>query len=137
MYFVRRLLLLLPLLFVIASLAFLLLRAAPGGPFDRERRPASQEVERQIKAKYHLDEPLWKQYLRFVGDLAHGDFGVSLKYRNHNVNDIILQALPVSATLGLLAFGFAMGVGLPLGYFTAFSPKASGRILPGASLRCS
>jgi oligopeptide transport system permease protein len=123
MYFLRRLVLLVPLLFVIASLAFVLLRAAPGGPFDRERRPASPEVERQIKAKYHLDEPLWKQYLRFVGALVRGDFGVSLKYRNHNVNDIIIQALPVSATLGLLAFGFAMGVGLPVGYFTAVRQK--------------
>src|SRR5262245_41626194 len=119
MYFLRRLLLLLPLLFVIASLAFLLLRAAPGGPLDRERRPASPEGQRQLTAKYHLHDPLWEQYLRLVGDPAHGDFGISLKYRNHNVNDIILQALPVSATLGLLAFGFAMGVGLPVGYFTA------------------
>ena len=119
MYFLKRLLLAPPLLLSISLLAFVLVRAAPGGPFDRERRPASPEIERRLQARYHLNEPVWKQYLRFLGDLAHGDFGLSLKYRSHAVNDIILQALPVSACLGALAFGFAVGVGLPLGYFTA------------------
>ena len=119
MYFLKRLLFAIPLLLVISALAFLLVHAAPGGPFDRERAPASPEIERHLKAKYHLDEPLWQQYLRFLGDLAHGDFGPSLKYRNHTVNDIIAQGLPVSMTLGLLAFGFAMGAGLSLGFFTA------------------
>jgi oligopeptide transport system permease protein len=119
MYFLRRLVLLPPLLLVISFFSFVLVRIAPGGPFDRERKPASPEIERQLPAKYHLDEPSWKQYLRFLRDLAHGDFGVSLQYRNHTVNDVIAQALPVSASLGLLAFGFAMGVGLPLGYLTA------------------
>jgi oligopeptide transport system permease protein len=119
MYFLRRLLLLLPLLLIISALSFVLVRVAPGGPFDRERKPASPEIERQLQAKYHLEEPFWKQYLRFLANLVRGDFGVSLQYRNHTVNNIIAQALPVSASLGLLAFGFAMGVGLPVGYFTA------------------
>ena len=119
MYFLRRLAMLVPLLLVITFLAFMLVHAAPGGPFDRERKPASPEIERQINAKYHLDEPKWKQYLTYLGDLAHGDFGPSLKYRNHTVNDIIAQALPVSMLLGLMAFGFAMGVGIPVGYLTA------------------
>jgi oligopeptide transport system permease protein len=119
MYFLRRFVLLLPLLLLISLLAFVLVRVAPGGPFDRERKPASPEIERQLQAKYHLDEPVWKQYLRFLRDLAHGDFGVSLQYRNHTVNDIIYQALPVSATLGALAFAFSLGVGLPIGFFTA------------------
>jgi oligopeptide transport system permease protein len=119
MYFARRILFAIPLLLVISALAFFLLRIAPGSPFDSERKPASPEIERNIKAKYHFDEPVWKQYGRYLGDLLHGDFGVSLKYRNHTVNDIIAQALPVSMTLGGLAFAFAMGVGLPLGFFTA------------------
>src|SRR5689334_8658272 len=110
MYFLRRLMLLPPLLLLISFLAFALMHIAPGGPFDRERTPASPEIERQIKSKYHLDEPFWKQYLRFLGDLAQGDFGVSLQYRNHSVNDIIRQASPVSASLGLLAFGLAIGI---------------------------
>src|SRR5512143_1163410 len=106
MHFVRRLVLMVPLLLGISLAAFVLVRVAPGGPFDKERKPASPEIERQLQAKYHLGEPVWKQYLRFLGDLSHGDFGVSLKYRNHTVNDIIAQALPVSLCLGLLAFGF-------------------------------
>ena len=119
MYFVRRILFSIPLLLLISTLAFTLVRLAPGGPFDRERAPASPEIERNIRVKYHLDEPLWKQYGRYLGDLAHGDFGASLKYRDHTVNDIIAQALPLSMTLGGLAFGFAIMVGLPIGFFTA------------------
>ena len=119
MYFLRRLLSLIPLLLVISFLAFVLVRLAPGGPFDRERKPASPEIERQLQAKYQLDQPIWKQYVAYLGGLAHGDFGPSLKYRNHTVTDIIAQALPVSILLGALAFGFAMGVGIPVGYYTA------------------
>jgi oligopeptide transport system permease protein len=119
MYFLKRIAYAVPLLLVISLLTFMLVRMAPGGPFDRERKPASPEIERQLKAKYHLDEPGWKQYLHFLNHLAHGDLGPSLKYRNHTVNDIIAQALPVSALLGLLAFGFTMGIGLPIGFYTA------------------
>jgi oligopeptide transport system permease protein len=119
MYFARRIALTIPLLLVISALAFVLVRLAPGGPFDRERAPASPEIERNLKAKYHLDEPVWKQYARYLDGLAHGDFGPSLKYRDHTVNDIIAQGLPVSMTLGGLAFCFAMIVGLPAGFFTA------------------
>jgi oligopeptide transport system permease protein len=119
MYFLKRLAFSIPLLLIISALAFVLVRLAPGGPFDRERAPASPEIERNLNAKYHLDEPVWKQYARYLGDLAHGDFGPSLKYRNHTVNDIIAQGLPVSMTLGALAFMFAMAAGLPVGFFTA------------------
>jgi oligopeptide transport system permease protein len=115
----KRILLLPPLLLLISFLAFVLVRMAPGGPFDRERKPASPEIERNLRAKYHLDEPIWKQYVRYLGGLAQGDFGPSLKYRNHTVTDIIAQGLPVSLILGLLAFGFAHGVGIPLGFYTA------------------
>ena len=119
MYFLKRLLFMAPLLLVISFLAFMLVRVAPGGPFDKERKPASPEIERNLKAKNHLDEPLLKQYLRYLGGLAHGDFGPSLKYRDHSVTDIIAQGLPVSLSLGVLAFLFAQGVGIPFGFYTA------------------
>jgi oligopeptide transport system permease protein len=119
MYFLKRILFMVPLLILISFLAFVLVRVAPGGPFDKERKPASPEIERNLRAKYHLDEPLWKQYARYLGGLAHGDFGPSLKYRDHSVNDIIAQGLPVSLSLGLLAFLFAQGIGIPLGFYTA------------------
>ena len=80
---------------------------------------AAPEIERALKAKYHLDEPLWKQYLRYLAGLTQGDFGPSLKYRSHTVNDIIAQGLPVSLSLGALAFCFAVGLGIPLGFCTA------------------
>jgi oligopeptide transport system permease protein len=119
MYFVKRILFLIPLLLVISFLAFALVRVVPGGPFDRERKPASPEIERNLRAKYHLDEPLLQQYFRYLGGILHGDFGPSLKYRNHSVSDIIGQGLPVSLTLGAAAFCFALGAGIPLGFFTA------------------
>jgi len=77
MYLLKRLLATIPLLIVISFLAFLLVRLAPGGPFDRERTPP--EIKRRLEAKYHLDEPQWKQYVRYLGDLVRGDFGPSLK----------------------------------------------------------
>jgi oligopeptide transport system permease protein len=115
----RRLALIPVLAFTVATLGFFLLRAAPGGPFDQNRAPASKEVEAAIRARYHLDEPLLRQYLRFSRQLLHGDLGPSLKYRNHTVNDILAQTLPVSLVLGLLAFGVAVGVGIPVGFAAA------------------
>ena len=119
MYFVRRIFFFVPLLLLISFLAFGLVHLMPGGPFDKERRPASPEIERHVLAKYHLDEPVLKQYLRYLDGILHGDFGPSMKYRNHSVTDIIFEGLPVSLTLGALAFCFAMGVGIPLGFFTS------------------
>ena len=119
MYALKRLAGLVPTILIISFLAFVLVRLAPGSPFDKERKPASPEIERALRAKYHLDEPLWKQYVRYMGGLLHGDFGPSLKYRSHTVNDIIAQGLPVTLTLGALAFCFAQGLGIPLGFYTA------------------
>lgn len=135
MYFLRRLILAVPLLLVISFVAFGLAHLAPGSPFDRERKPASPEVERNLARKFHTDESFWKQYLRYLGagydrdadgkihwfkgGLIRGDFGPSMIYRNHSANDLIAQGLPVSLPLGFMAFGFALGVGLPLGFFTA------------------
>ena len=67
MYFLKRILFTIPLLLVISLVAFLLVHSAPGGPFDRARAPASPEIRRQMEAKYHLNEPVWKQYLRYLG----------------------------------------------------------------------
>jgi len=132
-YFLGRIAFLPPLLLLISFLAFMLVRVAPGGPFDKERTPASPDVERRLKEKYHLDEPVWKQYLRYVAGLCRGDFGPSLKQRNHTVNDIIAAALPVSLELGFLAFSFALGIGIPLGFIGALQrgrfPELAGSFL--------
>jgi oligopeptide transport system permease protein len=107
------------LLWMVATLSFFLLRAVPGGPFDRERAPASREAEAALKARYHWDEPLWRQYERYLGNVIRGDLGPSLKYRDHSVNDLLGQTVPVSLSLGALAFGVAIGLGIPLGALAA------------------
>ncbi len=125
MYFLRRTLQMIPVLLIVSFIGFVLIHSMPGGPFDSERKPASAEIERNLKAKFHLDEPLWKQYLRYLGvaggssGLVNGDLGPSLKYRNHTVNDIIRQCLPVSMALGAMSFCFAMFTGIPLGCYMA------------------
>ena len=107
------------LLWLVATLSFFLLRAVPGGPFDRERAPASREAEAALKARYHWDEPLWRQYERYLGNVIRGDLGPSLKYRDHSVNDLLGQTVPVSLSLGAMAFGVAIGLGIPLGALAA------------------
>src|SRR3984885_13984478 len=113
-YTVRRLLGAVPTLLVIVTLAFLLLHAAPGGPFDSEKR-MMPEIQKSIEAKYHLDEPLWRQYLRYLGDRARGDLGPSFQYRSTSVNEIIAQGLPVDATIGLTAITLALSLGGTVG----------------------
>ena len=89
-FLLRRLLSAIPTMLVIATLAFALLHLTPGGPFDSERTLVPQ-IQHAIEARYHLDEPLWRQYLRYLRDLAHGDLGPSFAYRDTSVNQIIAQ----------------------------------------------
>lgn len=115
MYFLKRTLNLIPVLLIISFAAFLLVRLAPGGPFDSERAPASRQVEAELAERYHLDEPLWRQYLRFLGGVAKGDLGPSLKYRDHSVQRILIEGLPTTLLIGGCSFAFAIIVGASLG----------------------
>ncbi len=119
MYYLKRFALMFPVLLIISFLTFTLLRLVPGGPFDTARAPASEEIRKMQLAKYHLNEPFLVQYGYYARDLVKGDLGPSTQYRDHSVNDIIADALPVSLMLGLMAFCFAQGIGLPLGFYTA------------------
>lgn len=117
-YVLRRLLWMIPTIWVVATIAFLLMRAAPGGPFDAERKlPPS--IEKNVKAKYHYDEPLYRQYLRYMGGLVRLDLGPSLKLQGRSVNEIILQALPYSLALGALALALALFLGVFFGTVAA------------------
>lgn len=128
-FLIHRLLGLIPLLLIVSFLAFVLVRLAPGGPFDRERALASAESERQLREKYLLDAPIWQQYLHYLQNLLRGDFGLSLKHRNHSVNEIIAQGLPISLSLGLLAFAFSLCWGIALGCLSATAKqKANGML---------
>src|SRR5450432_3480234 len=109
-----RFLSLLFVLFCVVSLTFFLIRLAPGGPFDRERKIPPQ-IEKQLLAKYQLDGPISQQYFGYLKDLLHGDLRLSTKYRNRTVNELLAQTLPVSALLGLVAFVIATTAGVWLG----------------------
>jgi oligopeptide transport system permease protein len=114
-YSLKRVLSILPALLFVATVAFVLVRLLPGGPFDQERAVPA-EVERALREKYHLDDPVWKQYGDWLWALVtRGDLGPSFKYPNRSVNEIIRLSLPVSMQLGALAMLFALAVGVPLG----------------------
>ena len=119
MFLLRRLLHGLAVLWVVATLTFVLLRVAPGGPFDSERK-LPPEVLANIQAKYHLDEPLLGQYLRYLTGILHADFGPSYKYLDRGVNEIIADTLPTSALLGLLALLLALILSFPTGLIAAY-----------------
>jgi oligopeptide transport system permease protein len=117
-YSLRRLLGAIPTLLVLIGLAFLLIRAAPGGPFDSER-PLAPEIEANLRAAYHLDEPLYEQFGRYVWGLAHFDFGPSFQYRDYTVTELITAGFPVSLTLGGSAILLALLVGVTAGSIAA------------------
>ena len=105
-------------LWAVATLTFILLRLAPGGPFDSERK-LPPEIIANLEAKYHLNEPVLEQYVRYLAGLARGDLGPSYKYLDRGVTEIIADTLPTSALLGILAVLFAVSVSFPLGLFAA------------------
>lgn len=119
-YALKRLLSAIPTLLALMTLTFFIMKVVPGGPFDEEKA-LPPEIKANLDAKYHFDEPIWKQYLRYISDLAHGDFGPSYRYMGgRTVNDIIKDSLPVSIELGLYAMMVAIAFGIPLGVMAAY-----------------
>ena len=114
----RRLIVAIPTLFVVVTVAFFMMRAAPGNPFSGDRK-LPPEIEKNIEAKYGMDKPLPVQYVNYVGGVLHGDFGPSLKYRDKSVLDIIAQNYQVSLKIGLAAFAIMVIVGVTLGVIAA------------------
>ena len=107
-----------PTLLILIALAFFMIRAAPGGPFDSERNLPPQ-IEANLRAAYHLDEPLVKQFGRYLGNLARGDFGPSFQYKDFTVTELIAAGFPVSLRLGGLAMLLALVVGVSIGTLAA------------------
>jgi len=112
-YTLRRVLATLPTMLAVISVCYFLLHATPGGPFDSERQ-VSAAVLANLQAKYHLDLPLWQQYLMYLQSLLQGDLGASFRYADWSVNDLVANALPVSAAIGggSLILSLIIGVGL-------------------------
>ena len=121
----RRVAALIPTLLIIVTVSFAIIRLAPGGPFDEEQG-VSPAVRANLERVYGLDQPLPVQYLRYLGALARGDFGPSLRQRDFTVSELIGRGLPLSATLGLCAIALALITGIPAGIAAAMwrSPRA-------------
>ncbi len=121
-FIVGRLLGMIPVFFVVVTVIFFMIRFAPGGPFDAERQVPPQILE-NLNRKYHLDEPMFQQYLRYLGDLVRGDLGPSFKHSNRTVNEIISEAFPVSLELGLISLVWALLIGITAGGLAALKPN--------------
>lgn len=119
-YIIKRFLGMIPTLLVIITLAFIIMRLAPGGPFDQERQ-VSDLVKANLEAKYHLDESMIKQYVRYLSGIVRGDFGPSFKYSDHDVAFFIFTSLPHSLFLGTLALLLATFLGVLAGIIAALN----------------
>jgi oligopeptide transport system permease protein len=119
-YTFRRLLITIPTLLVVIGVVYILMFSAPGGPFDSER-VVPEAIQAQLMAKYHLDLPYWKQYLLYIGQLLQGDLGVSYRYADWSVNELVASALPVSLTIGGLAIALSLVIGVLLGALAALN----------------
>ena len=117
-YSLKRLASAVPTLLLLITVAFFMIRIAPGGPFDSERA-LPPDIEANLAAKYHLDEPLVMQYGRYLWQIVRFDFGPSFHYLDWSVNDLIAQGAPVSFTLGFLALLLALLIGVPVGTWAA------------------
>jgi oligopeptide transport system permease protein len=117
-YTLRRTLWAIPTVLAVITVCYLLLHLTPGGPFDAERK-LSTAVLQNLNAKYHLDEPLWLQYLHYLGALLHGDLGPSFRYSDWTVNDLVRKALPVSLGIGGISVPIALALGVGFGTLAA------------------
>jgi oligopeptide transport system permease protein len=117
-YILRRLLSALPTLAIVITVAFFMMRLAPGGPFDMERR-VTPAIEKNLLRAYNMDQPLWGQYLDYVADILVGDFGPSFKYQDFSVAELILTGFPASLRVGGSAILIAVLIGVALGTLAA------------------
>jgi oligopeptide transport system permease protein len=119
-YIVRRVAWIVPVLFAVSLITFLLMHAVPGGPWDREKR-LNEAVVRQLNARYGLDKTLPEQYIAWVADVVQLDLGPSFRYPDRSVNEIIGEGLPTTIHLGVMAFILVLVVGIPLGIIAALA----------------
>jgi len=117
-YALLRILGAIPTIVLVIAIAFIMVHAAPGGPFDEER-VLPPEIERNVERAYYLDEPLPKQFVRYLGGVLRGDLGPSFRYRDYTVSELIANALPVSMRLGALAMLLALALGIAAGMLAA------------------
>lgn len=117
-YIVRRLLWIIPVLFVVSLITFGMMHAAPGGPFSKEK-PLTKHAVELLNKRYHLDDPIPIQYLKWAGAMVTGDLGPSYRYPERSVNDIVGDGIGTTFHLGIMAFLLSVIVGVPLGVIAA------------------
>ncbi|AMS43646.1 ABC transporter permease subunit [Aminobacter sp. NyZ550] len=125
LYVFRRLLTAIPTMFVIVTLAFFLIRVAPGGPFNQERG-LSPEIKANLEAQFGLNDPIWLQYVNYLKNLLHGNFGPSYNLPDFTVTELFANGLPISVQLGLSALVLALAVGTVLGIVAALNQNKLG-----------
>jgi oligopeptide transport system permease protein len=123
-YTLRRILAAIPTMLVVVTVCYVLLHLTPGGPFDGERK-VSAAVLANLQAKYHLDLPLWQQYLLYLQSLLQGDLGASFRYADWSVNDLVAAALPVSAVIGGGSLLLSLLMGVALGIVAALRQNSA------------
>jgi len=128
-FIISRLLQAIPVIFIVITATFFLVRAAPGGPFDAEK-VVLPEVKRALEAQYKLDLPLHEQYFAYLSDLAQGELGPSFKYPGRSVNEILFSGLPVTAELGFYALLIALIIGVTAGVFASLKPNTRQDYIP-------
>lgn len=122
-FIIRRLIIILPMILIVVTVTWALIRLAPGNFYTSERT-LPKAIEKNIREKYGLDKPWYVQYGKMIGNTLRGDFGSSLKYQGQSVNQILMRTLPVSATLGLLAYLLALVVGVTVGTLAAIKQNS-------------
>ena len=128
-FILHRLLQAIPVLLVVVTATFFLIRLAPGGPFSDEKAVPA-EVQRALEARYRLDQPMASQYLSYLGDLLRGDFGPSFRYPGRSVDEMIFSGLPTTAELGLYALLISLVLGTTAGVVAALRPNSAQDYLP-------
>ena len=128
-FILHRLLQAIPVLLVVITATFFLVRAAPGGPFSAEKAVPA-EVLKALESRYQLDQPVFKQYLSYLGDLAQGDLGPSFRFPGRSVNEMIFAGLPATAELGLYALLISMLLGTTAGVVAALKPNTAQDYIP-------
>lgn len=128
-FLISRILQSIPVILIVITATFFLVRAAPGGPFD-EDKAVLPEVRAALEAQYRLDLPLHEQYFAYLGDLLQGDLGPSFKYPGRSVNEILASGLPITAELGLYALLIALIIGVAAGVFAALKPNTKQDYIP-------
>ena len=111
-----------PVLLVVVTATFFLVHAAPGGPFSADKAVPPEVIE-ALEAQYKLDQPVWRQYISYLGDILSGDFGPSFKFPGRSVNELIMAGIPITAELAFYAMLVALGIGILSGVGAAMRPN--------------